>query len=127
MDELRTLAKQAMRRMKSGFWEANNEKFAEFMKTFKSDGMSTSKIIEYYMIYTNQEKSPKLDKTEVFYLKVKKILDTDGEVSNMIGRLIEKDIYDSLSYEHKQKYIMELGAKYRAALERYKKEKQLQL
>ena len=62
-----------------------------------------------------------------FYLKVKALLDTEGEVSDAIGRLTDREVYDKLSYEDKQRYTMEISAKYLAALNRYKKEKELKL
>ena len=57
-----------------------------------------------------------------FYLKVKRMLLEDGEVSNAIGRLTDKPYYDTLSYEEKQRYNLTLSEKYLRALERFRKE-----
>ena len=62
-----------------------------------------------------------------FYLKVKAMLDECGEVSDAIGRLTDKAYYATLSYEEKQRYNLELSARYLAALERYRKERELPL
>lgn len=54
------------------------------------------------------------------------MLDECGEVSDAIGRLTDKAYYATLSYAEKQRYNLELSAKYLAALERYRKEKELE-
>ena len=61
------------------------------------------------------------------HLKVKAMLDECGEVSDAIGRLTDKDYYATLSYEEKQRYNLELSARYLEALERYRKEKEMQI
>ena len=63
------------------------------------------------------------EKEDEFYLKVKKMLDSEGEVSDAIGRLTDKQYFDTLSYEEKQRYTLELSNKYLAALQKYRKEK----
>ncbi|MDE7452972.1 MAG: hypothetical protein K2N22_01020, partial [Clostridia bacterium] len=59
-----------------------------------------------------------------FYLKVKALLDSEGEVSDAIGRLADKEVYETLSYEEKQRYNLSLSTRYLQALERYRKEKE---
>lgn len=59
-----------------------------------------------------------------FYLRVKAMLDEYGEVSDAIGRLTDAGYYNSLGYAEKQRYNLELSAKYLAALERYRREKE---
>ena len=60
-------------------------------------------------------------------MKVKDLLDREGEVSDALGRLTDREYYDKLSYADKQRYSLELSAKYLKALERYRKEKELGL
>ena len=67
------------------------------------------------------------DEFEEFYQKVKKLLDSEGEVSNAIGRLTDKEKFNSLSYDEKQRYTLNLSEKYLQAVERYKKEKSLMI
>ena len=55
--------------------------------------------------------------------EIQEILDREGEVSNVIGLLTDKAYYQTLSYEEKQRYTLELSENYLKALERYKKEK----
>lgn len=60
---------------------------------------------------------------EEFYKKVKKMLDEEGEVSDAINRLIDKDTFKSLPYESRERYVLEIGNQYREAKARYEKEK----
>ena len=67
------------------------------------------------------------EEKEEFYLKVKGILETEGEVSNAIGRLTDKEYFETLSYEEKQRYTLSLSEKYLQAVERYRKEMALEI
>jgi len=66
------------------------------------------------------------DTEQNFYIRVKAILDVDGEVSDIIGRLTDHVYFERLSYEEKQRYTLSLSERYLKALERYKKEKALE-
>lgn len=127
MEDLKSLAKEAKRRMKSGFWEENRDKIGTIKQQAKTQGIESSRIVQYYQTNVIREIKPKNDDNEKFYRKVKSILDSVGEVSDIIRRLIDPEAYNSLPYERKQKYVMELSRKYREALERYKREKKLDL
>ncbi len=123
MEDVKLLAKEAKKRMKSGFWEENKEKIGYMKSKAKSEGIESSKIVRYYQTNVIREIKPKKDENEKFYKKVKAILDSVGEVSDIIKRLIDTEVYNSLPYDRKQKYVMELSQKYREALVRYKREK----
>ena len=125
MDNIKLLAKDAKKRLKSGFWEEHKDKIVQIKDKARSEGVETSNIIKYYQTRVIHNVKPKEDDSELFYTKVKAILDSVGEVSDIIGRLIDQEIYISLPYESKQKYVMELSDRYRVALNRYKKDKHL--
>ena len=74
-------------------------------------------------LYAKVKSSIKGEVYDDFYLKVKALLDEYGEVSDAIGRLTDKQYFATLNYEERQRYTMELSAKYLAALEKYRKEK----
>ena len=59
---------------------------------------------------------------DLFYEKVRRMLLTDGEVSDALARLTDRDEYDSLSYEDKQRYMLNLSERYLKALERFRRE-----
>ena len=67
------------------------------------------------------------EKPDEFYLKVKELLDTYGEVSDAIGRLTDRQYFDSLTYEERVRYTLELSEKYLKALERYRREKETEV
>ena len=118
---LKTLAREAKKRLKTGFWEKYKESVVDSFEKAKAEGVDASKVIGFYEAKVSSAKIK--DESEVFYQKVKDLLDSYGERGNMISMLIDYSVYDSLSYEKKQKYILELSEKYRKALERYKREK----
>ena len=66
-------------------------------------------------------------KEDDFYLRVKEMLLSEGEVSDAIGRLTDKAYYETLSYEEKQRYTLTLSEKYLRALERFRKEYEFDL
>ncbi len=123
MGDLKSLAKKAKQRLKNGFWEKHRDEITSIKDQVKSEGVSSSKIVEYYQTNVIKEVKPQKSDSELFYTRVKLILDTDGEVSDIIGRLIDVEFYNGLSYDRKQRYVMELSDKYRLALDRYKREK----
>lgn len=125
MDDIKMMAKEAKRRLKNGFWEEHKDKIGDLKSRAKTEGIQTSNIIKYYQTNVIKQVKPTKDETEVFYSKVKAILDSVGEVSDIIRRLIDYDEYNALPYERRQKYVMDLSNRYRNALSRYKTEKKL--
>ncbi len=127
MNDLKSMAKDAKKRLKTGFWEEHKDGINLIKTQAKSQGIESSNIVRYYQTTVIKEVKHKKDETELFYTKVKGILDSVGEVSDIIKRLIDADAYNALPYERKQRYVMDLSAKYREALGRYKREKKFDL
>lgn len=119
---IKELAKEAKERIKNGYWQKSKEELEKSLKLAKNNGLNESKVVEFYR---EKVKSDILgsDENDAFYLKVKEILDKYGEVSDMLGRLADKDYIATLSYEQRQRYFLDLSRKYREALIKYKKEK----
>ncbi|MBO5927390.1 MAG: hypothetical protein J6Q32_00870 [Clostridia bacterium] len=120
---LKQYAKEAKQRLKTGFWQRYNKNLTEDIKKAQDNGVSISKVKEYYAERVLNDIKRGEDFEEEFYKKVKTLLDTEGEVSDALGRLTDKDYFNSLSYEEKQRYTLDLSEKYVRAIERYKKEK----
>ena len=123
LKSIKQLAKEAMHRLKSGFWQRYDLTLEEELRKAELVGVSTEKVKDYYAMVVTESIRSDTNEKEAFYQKVKAILDEEGEISNVIGRLTDKDEYEKLSYEEKQRYNMELSDKYLQALERYNKEK----
>lgn len=128
MEEQKTLkqyAKEAKKRLKSGFWQNYMKDLGEKIEKATEVGVAPSKVKEYYTFVVAENIKNRKDDEEEFYLKVKKILDEEGEISDAIGRLTDRTVFDALSYAEKQKYTLTLSERYLKAVERYKEEKSL--
>lgn len=117
---LREEARKAKLRIKSGFWTNCKEELDERLQNARENGVNESKAGRYFA----EQVSAKIagEKEDAFYLRVKEMLLSDGEVSDAIGRLTDKPYYDTLTYEEKQRYTLALSEKYLRALERFRKE-----
>jgi hypothetical protein len=122
---LKSLAKEAKSRMKKGFWE-QCERDLDVSRDFaREQGISESKMERYFAEkVTTRVRGESPDE---FYLRVKEMLLKDGEVSDAIGRLTDREYYMTLSYAERQRYTLELSEKYLRALERFKREYEYEL
>ncbi len=123
MDSIKLKARQAKQRLKSNFWEDCKRQISDGQIAAKTQGLNENKVSAY--VKTQVKTTINGEKQDDFYLKVKQLLDEEGEVSDAIGRLTDREVYEKLSYEEKQRYSLELSAKYVRALEKYRKEKEL--
>lgn len=117
---LREEARLAKQRMKSGFWAECKEDMHEHLEKAREQGFNESKAGRYFTAQISAKIAG--EKEDEFYVKVKRMLLSDGEVSDAIGRLTDKPYYDTLSYEEKQRYTLALSEKYLRALERFRRE-----
>ncbi len=106
MDSLKSRARQAKQRLKTSFWEDCKRKLSEGQEQAKTLGINENKVSSYVMDKVRGSISG--EKEDEFYLRVKRILDAEGEVSDAIGRLTDRQVYARLSYEEKQRYNLEL-------------------
>lgn len=119
----KSLARDAKKRIKSGFWENSKDDLKEYVQTAEKNGFNTSKAERYFTSKISVSiKGKENSEDEAFYNKVKELLLKEGEVSDAIGRLTDKEYYFSLSFDERQRYTLELSEKYLRALERFKKE-----
>ncbi len=125
MDSAKTLkdyAKEAKKRLKSSFWQEYKSKVKTESTKAEEIGANKSKVVEYYQSKAAVTIRGVNVEDEKFYQDVKSILIKYGDVSDALGRLTDKDKFNSLSYDAKQRYMLELSEKYRKAKERYYKE-----
>ena len=118
---LRTLARQAKCRMKENFWESYKREQAEKLKIAEANGANTQEA-ERFFAHEVERKIRGEDEVDEFYERGKELLLKEGEVSDAIGRLTDRTLYDSLSYTEKQRYTLALSERYLRALERFKRE-----
>lgn len=113
-------ARLAKSRIKSGFWTRCKEDMDEQLELARRQGLNESKAGRFFKTQVSAKIAG--DTEDDFYLKVKEMLLSEGEVSDAIGRLTDKPYYESLSYEEKQRYNLSLSERYLRALERFRKE-----
>lgn len=123
MDDIKLMARAAKQRLKNDFWSECRKNLDENANLARSKGLNETKVKS--TLCGRVQKEIKGEKQDEFYLKVKRLLDTEGEVSDAIGRLTDREYYESLTYEEKQRYTLNLSAKYLQALEKYRREKEL--
>ncbi len=121
----KTLAKEAKARMKKGFWQEFGAKLDSERSHAKEQGINEGKMERYFR--EKVETEIRGETPDEFYLKVRDLLLKEGEVSDAIGRLTDKEYYATLSYAEKQRYTLELSEKYLRALERFKREYEFEL
>ena len=117
---LKAEARRAKSRLKSGFWAERKEELQTQKQLAREQGVNESKAGRFFKSQVEAQIEGK--KEDEFYLKVKEILLSEGEVSNAIGRLTDKEYYETLSYEEKQRYTLTLSEKYLRALEKFRAE-----
>ena len=123
MEDIKNLAHAAKQRLKNNFWEERKKDIDAGASQAKAMGLNEDKVKS--TLHTRVQSEIKGEKQDEFYLKVKALLDKEGEVSDAIGRLTDRPYYDTLSYEEKQRYTLKLSSKYLQALEKYRREKEL--
>ena len=121
MDNLKDAARAAKQRLKNNFWDECKRNLDAGADEARKNGLNEIKVKS--TLKGRVEKQINGEKYDEFYLKVKALLDSEGEVSDAIGRLTDREYYDKLSYEDKQRYTLTLSSKYLQALEKYRKEK----
>ena len=117
---LKDEARKAKARLKRGFWVNCKENLDEQMEKARLQGLNESKAGRYFAEQVTKQITGV--KEDDFYLRVKEMLLSNGEVSDAIGRLTDKPYFDTLSYEEKQRYTLSLSERYLRALERFRRE-----
>ena len=123
---LKDYAKEAKKRLKSNFWQDFKSKVSVESERAEEIGTTKSKVVEYYQSKVAVSIRGVKTEDEEFYQRVKSLIDEYGDVCDALGRLTDKEKFNSLSYEGKQRYMLELSERYRKAKERYYSELQFE-
>ena len=117
---LKGVAKLAKERVKTGFWAVKNEEMEQAVQLALEKGENPVEASRRFKSGVEQVVLG-VEKDE-FYERVKELLLSEGEVSDAIGRLTDRAVYDRLTYDEKQRYTLDLSERYLRALKRFKQE-----
>lgn len=123
MEDIKLMARAAKQRLKNNFWTDCKKSFNENATEAKERGISEIKVKS--SLKGKVKSTIRGEHDDEFYLRVKALLDAEGEVSDAIGRLTDREYYEKLSYEEKQRYTLDLSNRYLTALAKWRKEKEL--
>ena len=127
ISEIKRRALLAKQRLKMGYWQRMQEDRDKVMGATNNNELIHSAHNER-MLESERDTRRALgddfaERDELLYSKVRDMLDRDEDVMNPIGLLMDKDAFDHMDADNKQRYILELSAKFRELKDRYYKEK----
>ena len=126
---LKEYAREARKRMKSGFWEKMRAEKEQAILDALKNGQSIEVVEAQFKrrvqcaICEKEEEKQILDDEE-FYEKVCKVLESTDLLMSPLAKLIDHEVYDKLSERDKQNYILKLSDRFIKMKERYAQEHQ---
>ncbi len=127
MSEIKRRALLAKQRLKMGYWQRMQDEQSRMADATKNSALIESarsaRLREFEMDSRRALGDDFAERDERLYGKVRDMLDKDEDVTDPIGRLVDRDVFDKLDADNRQRYILELSAKFRELKERYYKEK----
>lgn len=124
---LREYAREARKRMKSGFWQKMREEKEQAILVALENGQSIEAVEAQFKrkiqcaICAKEDEQQILD-DEAFYEKVCKVLESTDLLMSPLAKLIDHEIYDNLSERDKQNYILKLSDRFVQMKQRYAEE-----
>ncbi|MDE7165395.1 MAG: hypothetical protein K2O04_08255 [Clostridiales bacterium] len=117
--ELKKRCWLAKQRLKMGYFDSLKR-----MQDEESELSSVTAVADYSArVSRHSEVAASSSADEKMYRKVCDILDSSEVALNPIGQLIERDVYDGLDANGKQRYVLELSEKFRELQKRYYRER----
>ena len=124
---IKTVAKEAKLRLKSRFWEDYKKEVDSGVKKADEEGLTRSGVENYFKNKVIRTVNGSKKEEENFYREVKTMLDRYGKPSDALSRLMDKPYFNSLCYEEKERYLFKLSERYLKAIERYDRERNIEL
>ena len=125
-DNFRYLATEAKKRLKYVYWTNIITSRNIELNDAKSNGKCTDGIYSYYrnkvMSDFYRDCLPVTDE-DLMYSKVCKILDSEDNVTNILGVLMDKDYFSNADSDERAKYILKLSKLFIRLKQRYLMEK----
>ena len=126
--ELKKRALLAKQRLKMGYWQRMYDEKQRALTQMGESGDNVRLVndLQYEKLRRDESmayNSVKANEEEIFYDKVCSILEEDENTTNPIGQLINKEEFDKLDSDNRQRYILKLSQKFREMRERYYRER----
>ncbi len=121
---IKSAAKEAKLRLKNKFWEDYKKEVDEGVKTATEEGIPTSGVKKYFKNLVVKNLQGVNEEEENFYKTVKEMLDSVGSLpSNALDLIMDKQLFYSLDYVGKERYLFKLAERYLKAVDRYDRER----
>lgn len=126
--ELKKRALLAKQRLRMGYWQSMEEERQKTLAQMGETGKNVKLVRELQQekVRRDEDKILYTDKAaeeELFYGKVCAILERDENTMNPIGQLIDRNEFERLDENNRQRYILQLSQKFRQMRERYYRER----
>lgn len=127
MDELRIKAKEARKRLRQGFWNDIIKERQAIIQNALEHGQDIKLVEEYCKRkieekIRNQNNPSKQSEEDILYEKVCQLMETNEVLLNPLSKLIDHEVYDKMSDNAKQVYILKLSEQYIKLKQRYNNE-----
>ena len=120
--ELRMMAKLALKRLSSGFWQEEKLRRKQTLNMLKNQGADTNAAKKYLVDHTKQQLAAVFNPNEeVEYARVKAVF-MSGDGENALAALMDRDLMQTMDEGSRQRYIFGLSHKLQEYRERYEKE-----
>ncbi len=125
--ELKSMARQAKARLKSGYWVDRKEKLKACLERSGGSKLCVDEVKQYFSVAERSLKkyADEEDRESRLYPIVCDIIESDDGL-NPLGRLIDREYYESLDFAEKQRYVLELSDIYKKLSERYLAEREIE-
>ena len=126
--ELKRRALLAKQRLKMGYWQRMEDERQKALDEMGKGGESEKLVRELQQEKVRRDEhralcTDKAEEEELFYTKVCTILERDENTINPIGQLIDREEFERLDENNRQRYILCLSRKFREMRERYYRER----
>ena len=123
MSTFKEYAKRAKDRMKSGFWEQAKKNIEMEKQVAATLGLNARQVgeDEHRKLQRQIYDYDGFCEEQEFYAKVEAMLNSNEIISNPIMRLADEQYMATLTPAERQVYLSRIAAKYREAVEKYKR------
>ena len=115
-NSLREMATSAKLRLKNGYWNEYYRLRDEDVRSARDKGINTGVVTNLYkkrlMKQLARHTLPLRGEDELYQKIYDIVTDSDTLVTDPIGRLIDREYYESLDIFNRQKYVLDLSNAY---------------